>query len=71
MTRCQLGDRVAVVRVRSFSPEAAGRAARATLVSSLEAAGRDPLELGQFTTDAVCQKGKDIVFKFRKAPETR
>jgi hypothetical protein len=37
----------------------------------LAAAGRDPLEMGQFTTDAVCQKGRDIIFKFRKAPENR
>lgn len=71
MTRCHLGDRVATVRVRSVSPDAAGRAARAALEKSLTSAGRDHLEMGQFTTDAVCQKGRDIVFKFRKAPENR
>lgn len=71
MTRCQLGARTAVVRVRCVSPDAAGRTARARLSESLAAAGRDQLEMGQFIEDAVCQKGRDIVFKFRKAPETR
>lgn len=70
MSFCNLGDRSAVVRVRSSTPEAAGRAARLSLAKSIRAAGRDS-EVGQFIEDAVCQKGRDIVFKFRKAPETR
>lgn len=27
--------------------------------------------MGQFIEDAICQKGRDIVFRYRKAPETR
>lgn len=71
MNRCHLSHRAAVVRVRCMSPDAAARAARARLSESLAAAGRDQLEMGQFIEDGVCQKGRNLVFKFRKAPETR
>jgi hypothetical protein len=73
VSRCQLGERAAVIRVRIRSEGesyAAAREARARLSESIRAAGRDH-ELGQFIEDAVCQKGRDIVFKFRKAPENR
>lgn len=69
----QLGERVAVISVRikpQDNSDALYREARRRLCHSLERAGRSG-EIGHFVDENTFQKGQSLIYKFRKAPETR